>query len=50
MIWWFLILALSSGLVLWVGLAFYFRVRRHMKPNPASVEGGDHDQDSGKAS
>jgi len=50
MIWWFLILALSTGLVLWVGLAFYFRVRRHMKPGTVSPESAEHDHDSGKGS
>jgi hypothetical protein len=50
MIWWFLILAVSTGLVFWVGIAFYLRVRRHMKPDPASQENLEHDQDSGGAS
>jgi hypothetical protein len=31
MLWWFLILACSAGAVLWVGIAIYLRVRRHMK-------------------
>jgi hypothetical protein len=36
MMWWFLILAFSIGAVLWVGLAIYLRVRRHMKADDAS--------------
>jgi hypothetical protein len=36
MIWWFLILACSAGAVLWVGIAAYLRVRRHMKPVSAT--------------
>jgi len=48
MIWWFLILALSTGLVLWVGIAFYLRVRRHMKPGAASAE--SHDREPGGSS
>jgi hypothetical protein len=50
MIWWFLILALSTGLVFWVGIASYLRVRRHMKPDTASKEGPEHDQESGGVS
>jgi hypothetical protein len=45
MIWWFLILALSTGLVFWVGIALYLRVRRHMKPDSASAE--NHEQGPG---
>jgi hypothetical protein len=50
MIWWFLILAVSTGLVLWVGIAFYLRVRRHMKPDTASKESLEHEQDAGGGS
>jgi hypothetical protein len=50
MIWWFLILAVSTGLVFWVGIAFFLRVRRHMKPDAASQESLEHDQDSGGSS
>jgi hypothetical protein len=38
MIWWFLILALSGGAVLWAGIAAYLRVRRHLKPSPPPVK------------
>jgi hypothetical protein len=31
MMWWFLILAFSTGAVLLVGIALYLRVRHHMK-------------------
>jgi hypothetical protein len=31
MVWWFIILACSTGLVLWVGVSAYLRVRRQMK-------------------
>jgi hypothetical protein len=31
MIWWFLVLALSAGAVLWASISAYFRIRRHMK-------------------
>jgi hypothetical protein len=30
MIWWFLILAASTGALLWAGVSLYLRVRRHM--------------------
>jgi hypothetical protein len=50
MIWWFLILALSTGLVFWVGIAAYLRVRRHMKPDTASQDSHERDQDAGKVS
>jgi len=47
MIWWFLILALSTGLVFWVGIAFYLRVRRHMKPGTSSTDNHEHEQGPG---
>ena len=31
MMWWFLILACSTGAVLWASIALYIRVRRHLK-------------------
>jgi hypothetical protein len=31
MLWWFLIFAFSTAVLLWVGMALYLRVRRHMK-------------------
>jgi uncharacterized membrane protein YdcZ (DUF606 family) len=40
MLWWFLILALSAGVVLLVGTAIYLRVRRHMK-GPNGGAGGE---------
>jgi len=50
MIWWFLILALGTGLVFWAGIAFYLRVRRHMKEDAAAQERADHGQDSAGSS
>jgi putative exporter of polyketide antibiotics len=38
MLWWFLILAFSAGAVLWVGIALYLRVRRHMKASHAELK------------
>jgi len=37
MMWWFLILGSTSGVVLLAGIALYLRVRRHMKKE-ASLE------------
>lgn len=31
MLWWFLILAASGGVVLWASIAIYLQVRRHLK-------------------
>jgi len=36
MLWWFMILACSTGAVVWAATATYLRVRRHMKV-PASA-------------
>lgn len=39
MVWWFIILSLSTGAVLWVGVSAYLRVRRQMKQQlPKSKE------------
>jgi len=46
MIWWFLILALSAGAVLWAGIAAYLRVRRHMSPNASARKGADREADN----
>jgi hypothetical protein len=35
MMWWFLILACSTGVVLWAAIAMYLRVRRHLKAEAA---------------
>ena len=37
MMWWFLILGSTSGVVLFAGIALYLRVRRHMRKE-ASLE------------
>jgi hypothetical protein len=42
MLWWFLILAFSTGALLWVGMALYLRVRRHTK---ATVSGESQAKD-----
>jgi putative exporter of polyketide antibiotics len=48
MLWWFVILAVSTGAVLWAGIAFYLRVRRHMKAGAASHEvGGENGEPGG---
>ena len=36
MSWWFLILALGGGAVLWAGISAYLRVRSHMKQPPGA--------------
>jgi hypothetical protein len=41
MIWWFVILALSAGAVLWVGIAAYLRVRRHLKHPGVAAKSGE---------
>jgi hypothetical protein len=38
MMWWFLILGSTSGVVLLAGIALYLRVRRHMKKEALEVE------------
>jgi hypothetical protein len=38
MLWWFLILAGSTGAVLWASIAAYLRVRRHMKTSAAAMK------------
>ena len=43
MMWWFLILALGTGALLWVGIALYLRVRHHMKPDASNTK--DHPGD-----
>lgn len=46
MIWWFLILALSAGAVLWAAIAAYLRVRRHMKPGAGARKGTEREADN----
>ena len=41
MLWWFLILAGSAGIVLMAGVAIYLRVQRHLKHTGTH----DHDKD-----
>lgn len=38
MLWWFVILAVSTGAVLWAGIAFYLRVHGHMKEMSAAKD------------
>jgi len=44
MLWWFLILAVSAGAVLWAGMAAYLRVHRHMQ-NASKKEEADQGPD-----
>jgi hypothetical protein len=37
MIWWFVILAVSAGAVLWAAIAAYLRVRRHLKNSGPAI-------------
>jgi hypothetical protein len=39
MIWWFLILGVSTLVVVFVAIALYMRIRRHMHRGGASHEG-----------
>jgi hypothetical protein len=41
MIWWFVILAVSTGVVLMAGIALYLRVRGHMKSDAVRDNTGD---------
>jgi hypothetical protein len=42
MLWWFLILAVSAGIILLAGVAIYLRVRRHMKASDSASKGTGH--------
>jgi membrane protein required for beta-lactamase induction len=44
MIWWFLILGVSTLVVLCVAIALYMRLRRHLRQAHASQEGIAADQ------
>jgi hypothetical protein len=46
MLWWFLILASSSALVLWAGIAVFLRVRRHTKASAGTKRGAGHEADT----
>jgi len=41
MIWWFLILGISTLVVVCVAIALYLRLRRHLEAPPKSPETGD---------
>jgi len=45
MLWWFLILAVSLGAVVWAGVATYLRVHRHMKEAGAAKRETGHEAD-----
>ena len=49
MLWWFVILAVSTGAVLWAGIAFYLRVRRNMQPeiSPEAAADSEHEREHG---
>jgi putative exporter of polyketide antibiotics len=38
--WWFVILVFSTAAVLWAGVAFYLRVRRHVKESASPENQG----------
>ncbi|MBV9574513.1 MAG: hypothetical protein JOY93_10700 [Acidobacteriales bacterium] len=38
MLWWFLILGFSGGAVVWVGVAAYLRVRKHIGASEETIE------------
>jgi hypothetical protein len=40
MLWWFIILACSTGAVVWAAAATYLRVRRHMKLPASAINKG----------
>jgi len=46
MIWWFLILGLSTLVVVCVVIAFYVRVRQHMQTEPAAEPESSGDLDA----
>ena len=52
MIWWFLILGVSTLLVVCVAIALYVRLRRHLRKSHASTEGilteAERENQSGK--
>lgn len=45
MIWWFLVLGLSTLVVVCVAIALYMRLRRHLRAAHASEHAGHEDQD-----
>jgi hypothetical protein len=51
MIWWFLILGVSTLVVVCVAIALYMRLRRHLQAAHAAREGGsgevEHERQSG---
>ena len=51
MIWWFLILGMSTLVVVCVAIALYMRLRRHLKASHAAQEGSisevDRERQSG---
>ena len=49
MIWWFLILGVSTLVVVCVAIALYMRLRRHLQAAHAAQEGG-HEGDRGRQS
>jgi hypothetical protein len=45
MIWWFLILGVSTLVVVCVAIALYMRLRRHLQATHASPDGTGNDAD-----
>jgi len=50
MIWWFLILGMSTLVVVCVAIALYIRLRRHLQAAHAAQEGISSDTVSGRQS
>ncbi len=48
MIWWFLILGLSTLVVVCVAIALYIHLRRHLQKAHASHDGPGHETDHNK--
>jgi hypothetical protein len=48
MIWWFLILGISTFVVVCVAIALYIRLRRHLQAAHAAHEGISSDVESGR--
>ena len=50
MIWWFLILGVSTLVVVCVAIALYMRLRRHLRTAHALHDGASHEVDSDRHS
>ena len=50
MIWWFLILGVSTLVVVCVAIALYMRLRRHLQAAQAARDGSSHDPEQERQS